>query len=273
MTTINTTEKQNKYLAFANQIIWSRWFFWFATSIMSFLAVLQLVLFISNVTVINGHKFKDITDGLVSGGTSAVIWLRLLLSGIGGVTATLGLLLINRGDKKFYYFSITTAILLAANGFLSQLFFEGCKWVVVGIILATNAIIWNLPNVEIKTKRMKIWISIVITASIIFVMALIGNFFVKDIPEESPFYNSMPILDPTQFGLTVTGNILMIFKIVESRIIYGVGNIFTIVMFGWKTMQGDLVSLNQVVQGALYLVVTISGFIILYDDYLNNKGE
>ncbi len=272
MSTTSSIEKQDRgALYFANQIIWSRWFFWLATIVMMVLAVLQFALFIFNFTEVNGHTISDIHDGIATDKESVIIWLRLLLSGIGGVTATLGLLLINRGDKNFYYFSVTTAVLLTLNGFLSNLFFEGVKWMVVGIILVINAIIWNLPNVELKTKRMDIWLSIGILFSVMISMSLLGYLFVKDIPKESPFYNSMPVLDPTQSGITITGNILMIFKIVESRIIYGVGNIFTIVMFSWKTLQGDLVSLNQVVQGILYLIVTTSGFVILYYDYIDNN--
>lgn len=238
---------------------------------MSFLAALQFILFLCNLTTVNGFTFEQLN--LATNKESITIWLRLILSGIGGVTATLGLLLINRGDKKFYYYSITTAILLTMNGFLSNLFFEGAKWFIVGIILLINAIIWNIPSIEIKPKKTKVWISIAAIAIIILIMGLIGYFGVRNIPEESHFYNSMPVLDPTQFGLTITGNILMIFKIVESRIIYGAGNIFTILMFGVKTIKGDLVSLNQTVQGVLYLLVTISGFIILKDQYMTNKGE
>ncbi len=266
-----TTETKNNWLRFAESVIWSKEFFWTSVIIMSSLALLQIILFTCNITVVNGFKISELSGATTN--EQITIWLRLVISGVGGVTATLGLLLINRGDKKFYYYSITTAILLTLNGFLSNLFFEGAKWFIVGIILLINAIIWNIPSIEIKPKKTKVWISIVVIMVIILVMGLIGYFGVSEIPEESHFYNSMPVLDPTQFGLTVTGNVMMIFKIVESRIIYGVGNVFTILMFGVKTIKGDLVSLNQTVQGVLYLIVTISGFIILKDEYARNKEE
>lgn len=265
--------ENNKLLDKAKWVIFSREFFWIATIVMALLAILQFILFFSNITIINGTKFQEIINGEVSTSHSTIVFARLFLSGIGGVTATLGLLLINRGDKKFYYFSITTAILLTLNGFISNLFFEGCKWLVVGIILAINAIIWNIESIEIKPKRVKVIYSIIATLLIILIMSLIGLFGVSQIPEESPFYNSMPVLDPTQFGLTVTGNVLMIFKIAESRIIYGVGNLFTIFMFAGKTIKGDLVSLSQVFQGILYLIVTCSGFVLLINEVKNNKGE
>ena len=60
---------------------------------------------------------------------------------------------------------------------------------------------------------------------------------------------------------------MMIFFIVESRIVYLIGNIITMIMFSLIIAEGDILSITQLIQSILYAVITISGYIVMKNKY------
>ncbi len=259
-TKINSNSKNKKLYDY---IIFSKQFLLIILFTMISLGIIQWTLFFTDTISVAGFYYSD---------NSWKSWVSLSLSSIGAATSPIGLLLINRTNKRFFYFSLTTALLLSINGFVSGIFFEGIKWIFVGSTLLVHAVLWNMPSLEIKIKNFKWYIMLSLFITIFISLVLFGQFGVKKIPEDSFFYNTSPILDPLQSGFTITGNILMMFKIIQSRIIYGFGNILTILMFGQRLfIQHDIGSLSLFVNGIFYLIITIAGYLKLKDSFIEQK--
>ncbi len=243
----------------SNWIINSKEFFWIALSMMILITSLTILLYLLNVYEVNGLYFNELKGGM----EEFDLWARIILTSAGSTLAVLSLLLVNRHNKNFFYFGVTSTILLTLNGFLSHLFFDAIKWMCVGVVLSTQAIIWNVrSNKEVNFKSINILPLVGIIAAIT-IIATIAGIGVSFIPEDSLFYNKKPILDPVQFAFTIVGNILIMLYFIESRIIYMIGNIITLFMFTLIIGQGELLSLIQLVQGGLYLTITISGYITM----------
>ncbi len=255
----------------SNWVINSKQFYWIAFLLITASSLIQFILFLANVIDINNFTISELSNQTTS--VNIKVWLRLTLSSIGSVLATLGLLMINRGNQNFYFYSLTASLILIINGLVSNLFFDALKWLFVGIVLLLQTIVWSKYLNKLNIFKIG-WIKITALIVVIFIGSfLIGYFAIEKIDKSSFFYNKMPILDPIQFALTITGNIMMIFFIVESRIIYALGNIVTILMFGILIGKGDILSLTQLIQGLLYLIITLSGYIALKSKYIKENED
>lgn len=240
----------------SNWIINSKSFFWIALGTMLFVSALTIILFVCNVYEINGYKFSD-----TPGDEQFLTWSRITLTSVGSTLAVLSLLMVNRHNKNFFYFGVTSTLLLMINGILSDLLFDAMKWFFVGAVLSTQAILWNINHHKQKEfKRISTTPLVIAIFTILIVSLLVGVYGVANIPESSLFYNKRPVLDPIQFAFTIVGNLLIMLYFVESRIIYMIGNLITIFMFTMIVISGELLSLIQITQALLYFIITISGY-------------
>ncbi len=256
-------------LKFSNWVINSKSFFWTALSMMLLITSLTILLYVFNVYQINGVKFNEIEPG----SESILLWTRVILTSLGSTLAVLSLLLVNRHNKNFFYFGVTSTVLLTVNALLSDLFFDAIKWGCVGIVLSTQAIIWHIKDHgEVKFKKINTLPLLGIIA-IITIVSITAGIGVSFIPDDSLFYNKKPIMDPVQFAFTITGNVLIMLYFIESRIIYMIGNVITMVMFLIIIGDGELLSLIQLMQGTLYLIITVSGYVTMKDIYHNPVNE
>ncbi|BDU67420.1 MAG: hypothetical protein TYPL_0730 [Candidatus Tyloplasma litorale] len=263
--------KENKLDNFANWVIKSKGFFCLAITLLALSSIIISILFFKNIIEINNYYFDEIKD-IDDKSISMNIYFRLVLTSLGSIFATLGILLINRNNSNFFYFALTATFLLAVNGFISKLFFDALKWLAVGTILGTQAIIWNVQDIKTKKiKKINLWFIFGLIIFLFIFGLLIGQFGIKKIPESSHFYNKKPILDPLQFLFTITGNIMIIMFILDSRIVYMIGNLLTSIMFLLITIQGDILSFTQLIQGILYFVISFSGYIIMRERLKNER--
>lgn len=254
----------------SNWIIKSKEFFFIAMFAMVFMSVLSILLFLFDVYQINGYLFSESMGA--SGSEQALLWSRVFLTAIGSTLAVLSILMVNRHDKNFFYFGVTGTLILACNGFISQLMFDALKWLIVASILATQAVVWHVrKDHDIKFKRISPVPLLVGILVVTLVSFAIGYGLVSKIPSDSLFYNKKPVLDPIQFSFTVIGNILIMLYFIESRIVFMIGNVITMSMYGMIVIQGDLLTLIQLTQATLYLIITIAGFVTMKLHYHNSK--
>lgn len=249
-------EKGNRINKISEWVILSKAFFILASVLLIGSSIITLGLFVSTNDNISTNE-----------------WLRLIFTDLGSLFATLGILMVNRGSKNFYYFSLTGAFLLFVNGIISQLFFDAIKWLLIGTILLIQTIYWLRSLDKIKIKKWNIWI-VLLTILILFISSfLIGKFGVSKIPEESFFYNKSPVLDPIQSTFSIAGNLMMLFIIIESRFVFLIGNVLTLYMFASIVGHGDYISTPQLVQAILYTLITISGYINIRNNYNQNEKD
>lgn len=188
------------------------------------------------------------------------IFFRLILTPIGSSLSIISLLLINRDNSNFVYYAIPATLMLTINSLVSQLIFDAIKWFCIFVILLTQGIIWKRFK---NFKKMEIGM---LTTTFIILMLLlfslpIGIIILSDISKDSIFYNKSPILDPIQFVFTITGNIMMIMFILQSRIIYIIGNVLSMVMMILLVSKGDVLSILIVIQMFIYILITLFGYI------------
>lgn len=256
---------------FSNWVIHSKLFFWMAFIIMLSISLLMISLFLLNIYEVNGLKFNEIN--LATYIEKVRLWSRIILTSIGSTFVVLSFLMVNRHNKNFFYFGITGSLILASNAFISDLFFDACKWLCVATVLSIQTVLWHIKkDGETKFKRITNMYLIIIVI-IVLIVGVISGALVNNIPESSLFYNKKPFLDPIQFAFTITGNVLIMLYFVESRLIYIIGNIITIVMFSMIVASGDLISIIQLVQALLYFVITISAYLIMKNNRVWEKGK
>ncbi len=250
---------------FSEWVIHSKSFFWTALAIMLVFSLLSILLYIFDVYSIYNTLFSELSTS----GKVIDVWSRIILTSVGSTLAVLSLLLVNRHNKNFFYYGVTGTILLTINAFMSELMFDAIKWLCVCIVLSSQAIIWNLRgDREVVFKKITTG-PLVTTIVTILLLSLVASIGVAMIPKESLFYNKKPYMDPVQFTFTITGNLLAIFYFVESRIYYMIGNTITLVMFIIIVSDGELLSLIQLSQSLLYLLITICGYFTM----LNNRND
>ncbi len=249
----------------SDYIIHSKSFFVIALLIMLFTSVLALALYMFDAYEIYGHNFSEM------GNETLRIYARLFLTSVGSTLAVLSLLMVNRHNKNFFYFGVTGTLLLTANALMSNLMFDAIKWLCVCLVLSFQAIVWNLrKDREIVFKKITTG-PLVISIISILILSTIISIGVAAIPSNSVFYNKKPYLDPIQFIFTITGNLLAIYYFVESRIYYMIGNAITLFMFVTIVCSGELLSLIQLAQSTLYLLITIAGYLNMV--YINKENN
>ncbi len=249
----------------ADWVIHSKSFFWTALTVMLVFSSISIILYVFDVYAIYSITFSELSTS----GKAADVWSRILLTSIGSTLAVLSLLLVNRHNKNFFYYGVSGTILLTVNAFMSQLMFDAIKWLCVCLVLTSQAIVWNLRGDREVTFKKITTGPLVITILAILIFSLGASVGVAMIPTDSLFYNKKPYMDPIQFVFTITGNLLAIFYFVESRIYYMIGNTITLVMFIVIVGDGELLSLIQLAQSSLYLLITVCGYFTM----LTNRND
>lgn len=230
------------------------------------MSLIVISLFLFNIYSINGLTFEQLTSGWTNKSLSVIT--RILLTPIGATLAVLSLLLINRNKKQFIYYAMPSAILLTINSLMSQLMFDAMKWLSVGTILFIQCVIWSRKKEEgYMSISIEYWQTILIGITLMIIGLSVGIFGVSNIPDTSLFYNKKPVLDPLQFTFTLAGNIMMIFFVVQSRIIYLIGNLLTWTMFLSVIINGDLLTLILFTQISIYMMITISGYLTMFEKH------
>ncbi len=235
--------KRGSIVKVSNWVIESKGFAFLAFLILLFFSVLSFVFYFNNPNQLSNL-------GLI----------KLFITNAGSIFATIGLLLVNRGSRNFFFFSLTGCALLFINGLISNLMFDALKWLMVGIVLLFQTFYWN-TNQEIKVKKLSNILIFLIILSIFVTSLTISNTLIANINTQSPFYNKRPYLDLLQFAFTISGNIMMMFMITQSRLVYLIGNIMTIIMFSLIINSGEYTSIAQLVQAILYTIITICGYV------------
>lgn len=252
-----------KFKKYVDWVLKSKTSFWLIIALMSLTSLIVISLYFFNLYEINDISFNDLCNEWTDKSLSVIS--RMILTPIGATLAILSLLFINRNKKEFIFFAIPSVVLLTLNSLISHLIFDALKWFCVGTVLLTQSFLWQRRSGnEYKSINMKLWQTILLATILLIIGLLIGVFGISKIPNESIFYNRKPILDPLQFAFTITGNILTIFFILQSRIIYLIGNILTFIMFLLLIIEeNDVLVLILLVQTTLYMIVTISGYLKL----------
>ncbi|NQX83266.1 MAG: nicotinamide mononucleotide transporter [Mycoplasmataceae bacterium] len=215
-------------------------------------AIIQIILYVTNIISLNGTYFSDPTGQVAA-------WLALGISLTGCFVGFIGAILNLRGSLNFVYWATSQLVLSILISFFAGIILTSVALFFSMIATIFRYFAWKLKWLDkwiFKKKTLHILVTIfVIIISIVFIILVVFIDSMHQYVNGDPKPLWTGIFDALSASLIIGASILLIFKSRWAFVLYFITKIFAISNYAYT---GNIISSVQLI---LFISMDITGFI------------